>query len=100
MIDITIRLHGEELLVGGKLTHETVMLALEKSMAVLPSNCQINVNLSGVSRCDSASLAFLTALIREGKKKNTQFQFSHMPGQMLQISWVSGLDDVLPIVQR
>ncbi len=100
MIDITISLKGNEMLVGGKLVHNTVMAALEKSIALLPSDQEISVNLSAVTGCDSSSLAFLTALMREGKKRRTQLHFSHIPAEMDQIGRVSGLDNVLPITKR
>lgn len=76
------------------------MAALEQSMVLLPSNQDILINLSGVTGCDSSSLAFLTALMRESKKRRTQLKFCDMPSQMLQIGRVSGLDNVLPITKR
>jgi phospholipid transport system transporter-binding protein len=98
--DINITLQGSEMLISGKLTHETVMFALAKSETLMPSNKAIDVNLQAVSRCDSASLAFLTALMRLSQSKRTRLNFIHVPSQMLQIGRVSGLDNLLPIAQR
>ncbi len=75
------------------------MSALERCNVLLPSNRDIQVDLSAISRCDSASLAFLTALLREGKTKKLNIRFINMPNQMLQIGMVSGLDHILPLAE-
>ncbi len=85
--------------ITGDLTQDTVMSALAQSIKLLARDSHYKVNLSAVGRCDSASLAFLTALMREGKSKGTQLQFNHLPMQMLQIGKVSGLIDILPIAE-
>jgi anti-anti-sigma factor len=97
--ELKVLLKGNELEIMGELTHETVMLALAQSIPLLTSNSHLKVNLQGISRCDSSSVAYLTALLRECKLKRTQLQLTHMPKQMRQISSVSGLDDILPIAE-
>lgn len=86
-------------MVAGDLTQETVMSALSTCSKLLPSKAKIEVDFSGIKKCDSASLAFLTALLREGKAKETQLLFTHLPVQMLQIGRVSGLEHILPLAE-
>lgn len=76
------------------------MSALEQCSKLLTSNTEFEVNFSAIARCDSASLAFLTALLRMGKAKTIRFRFSHLPTQMLQIGKVSGLENILPLAER
>ena len=75
------------------------MPALERCKMFLPSNQDIEVDLSAIGRCDSASLALLTALLREAKTKKLNMRFTHIPKQMLQIGRVSGLDNILPLAE-
>lgn len=94
---MTITLQKDELLVTGDLTQDTVMGALEQCLKIMPSNQKITVNLSSVRNCDSASLAFLTALMRAARQKVTQLHFAHLPKQMIQLSRVCSLETVLPM---
>jgi phospholipid transport system transporter-binding protein len=96
---IKVSIDKNEMQIIGALTQDTVMSVLQESVQLLPSNAKLTINLSGVERCDSASLALLSALMRACKDKSTQLQFSHLPSQMRQIASVSGLDNILPIAE-
>ena len=97
MKNLYINLQGDEINIQGMLTQETVMEAVNECDSLLSSNQKVKINLSGVIRCDSASLAFLTALMRLAKKKKTQLSFIHPPKQMISLCKVSGIDSILPI---
>jgi len=97
--DISVRQQNNELIIEGKLTQSTVMEALAQCKALLPQAGNIVMNLSAISHCDSTSLAFLTAMIREGKQRNVQVKISHMPKQMQELSKVSGLGSVFTQIE-
>jgi len=88
---------GEELIVTGKLTQESVMKLLACVDKLLPAAATLKVNLAQVTHCDSASLAFLIQLLRKAKKMHTKLTFIEMPNQMQQLSKVCAIDDLLPI---
>ncbi len=92
-----VTFQNNELIISGPLTQSTVQGMLEKSKALVPQQGKIYVNLANVERCDSASLAFLTALLREAKKKQTQLLFIHLPKLMYALGRVSGLNNLLPL---
>lgn len=94
---VTISQEGPVLKVTGPLTQFTVMSALEKVMQILPASGEFVLNLNEVKQCDSSSLAFLIALIRESKARNLQFQVVDMPDQMQELGRVSGLEKVLSV---
>ncbi|MFI4938007.1 MAG: lipid asymmetry maintenance protein MlaB [Candidatus Berkiellales bacterium] len=95
---MTIQFHHNELMVTGMLTQNTVTQALAESLAFMPkNNSLLVVNLSAVTHCDSASLAFLMSLVRVAKKNQIVLKFTHMPKQMRDLSLVSGIDNFLPI---
>lgn len=95
--NINIVLNSNELRIQGALAQETVVEAICKCEALLPSNKTMNVNFSTVSYCDSASLAFMTALLRLGKERNMTLTYIQVPQQIIDLAKVSGLDKILPI---
>ncbi len=96
---VTVRKTDNILYITGDLTQDTVMSALEQCCKLLVPRTHMDIDFSAITRCDSASVAFLTALLREGKGKEVQLRFSHLPEQMLQISRVSGLENILPLAE-
>lgn len=96
--ELMIRYEAPDVLIAGPLTQETVMVALSQCSALLPPQTPVTFNLKGVTDCDSASLAFLIALMRAAKASRTVLSFSNLPKQMMDLSQVSGLNGILPIV--
>lgn len=95
-----IRFDNTALIIEGALTQQTVVEALNQSIKQLPTNTVIQVNFEGVTHSDSASLAFLMALLREAKKKSVRLQFVELPKQMLELARVSGVLSVLPMAAQ
>ncbi|MGE3318110.1 MAG: lipid asymmetry maintenance protein MlaB [Candidatus Berkiella sp.] len=98
--DIEVNFLDNELLIKGPLTQETVSVALSSSQPLIPSGQSFTLNLSGVNACDSASLAFVTALMRISLAKKTKIQLSHMPKEMIDLATVSGLNGFLPLQNK
>src|SRR5437868_8475153 len=93
--NIGVTLKENELIVTGALTYATVMHALALCQNLLSTNQDRVVNLGAVTNSDSSSLAFMTALIREGNAKHCIIKFSQLPYQMRRLSLVSGLEHIL-----
>ncbi len=90
--------HDNALTIKGRLTQDTVVDVLKQSVALLlkaPINTVIKVDVSTVSHCDSACLAFATALLREGKKRKLTVQWIGLPQQMSDLAKLSGIDSML-----
>lgn len=98
--DIAVSFRNNELLISGPLTQETVSAALGLCEELIPNEQSTTVNFSGVSACDSSSLAFVTALMRAGVAKKTKLQLSHLPKEMRQLATVSGLNGFLPLTDK
>ncbi|HRE33412.1 MAG TPA: STAS domain-containing protein, partial [Candidatus Berkiella sp.] len=69
--DVTVEFFNNELLVKGPLTQDTVVAAIKRSEPLIPHEQSVTINLSEVRDCDSASLAFIMALLRVGKAKKS-----------------------------
>jgi len=95
-----IQLIGDQLIVQGSLTMDTAALMYLKTANMMPSNRHIQLNLQKIKQSDSASLAYLTALLRCAKAKQTHLTFIHVPPQMLDLAKVSGLTSWLPFSQE
>ena len=86
--------------VSGELNHQTVPSLLKQSGELLfrgdgnPGG-DIAIDLSAVSRADSAGVALLIEWLRQAKRNNKTIRFSNMPEQMHEIATVSGVDKLL-----
>jgi phospholipid transport system transporter-binding protein len=83
--------------VAGELTFATANSLLTSAPAQFDRLANLDIDLAGVTRSDSAGLALLIDWVRYAKVKNKQIVFHHMPTQLLAIAGASGLDEILSI---
>jgi phospholipid transport system transporter-binding protein len=57
----------------------------------------VNIDLSHVSRSDSAGVALLIEWLRDARTQNWTLQFVNVPPQMLAIINVADLEELLPM---
>jgi len=82
---------------NGSLNFYTVP-ALEKSLdKLLKKNQAITVDLSGISRSDSAGLALMIEWLKRATHANIELTLLNLPAQMQNITRVSNLAGVLPL---
>lgn len=86
--------------VKGVLTFDTVLSAYEISKPFFLQKQTLHVNLIAVTHSDSAGLSLLARWMRLAKTHNIGLVFSGLPDSMLDLSRVSGLDEILPIQHR
>lgn len=83
--------------VSGELTFATVAAVLRDSDRLFGHDTTpLALDLSRVSRADSAGLALLIHWLREARRSGREIIFHHLPKQMLAIAQVSDLQDILP----
>lgn len=92
----TVKLEGNTLFLKGPFVKATVMALWKEVKPLLKGQVQ-NIDLSEISQCDTASLAFLVAVLRETRDKASAVRFIHMPKQMFEIAKVNGLTTLLPM---
>jgi len=83
--------------VAGELTFATVNALLEQTPGLFESHDKLNIDLTNVTRSDSAGLALLIDWVRLAKNTNKEIMFYNIPAQMLAISNASGVDELLPV---
>lgn len=84
--------------VQGELTFETVSLLVRDSASMFQTPFDLlDVDLSGVSRSDSAGLALLIEWSRGASRNGKKIRFHKVPRQMRVIAEASDLDRVLSL---
>lgn len=83
--------------VSGDLTLDAVPDYLKQSEALFSELAALRIDLSAVTRSDSAGLALLIRWMREAQAMDKTIVFEHMPAQMLAMAEASSLDTILPL---
>ncbi|MEW6990273.1 lipid asymmetry maintenance protein MlaB [Colwelliaceae bacterium 6441] len=94
---IELQLQNEQLLLTGELTRNTVNNAFEKKAASLLSKEITLLNLSAVSKVDTAGLAWLLLVLEQKKHQLHEIHFIHIPQELLNLAKLSAVDTFLPI---
>lgn len=85
--------------IDGELNMQTVP-AVSKQLLELMRQIEgesLTLDLSSVSRSDSAGVALMVEAMQLAKSANLSLHLSNLPQQMKDIAGVSGLLDILPI---
>jgi len=82
----------------GTLSFKNVTSVFNESMMFFDGKLVLKFDLQAVDKSDSAGLALLVEWLSLATENDQQISFVNLPGQMLDIAHVSGLDKVLPIV--
>ena len=83
---------------GGELVFRTVTAldrAARKAFARLDD---VEVDLAGVTRCDSAALALLLEWAGRARRRGTALRYRSLPSALLAIAAISEVEDLLPRV--
>ena len=93
-----IELVGDNSLrLSGELSFKTVPALVASNEDFLSNSNSIDIDLSDVSRTDSAGVALLIEWQRQAQKQNKSICFTNIPSQMLAIVRLSGVDDLLSL---
>lgn len=93
-----IKLNGDSTLkISGALNVDTVVRLRELGAQLIKTMHAPLIDLEGVTTCDSAALALLTALARDAKKEGKEARFVHVPSHLMAIARLSALDRVLKL---
>ena len=95
MADAAIRVGETGWLLSGELNFETVPALLQHRGVQMEAGKNLTVDLSEVTRVDSAGLALMIEWLRESERKDLDMTFTSVPEQLLSIARVCGLDEIL-----
>lgn len=101
MSESRLRVEGGVCRVEGELTFATATALLRQSEPLfVPGEEALTLDLSAVTRADSAGVALLLEWIRRGRRAGREVRFRQMPEQMLAIARTSGVEPILPVEPR
>lgn len=99
--DIRIeRLENSHYLLTGVLSFDTISQLQEDIEPLTRQGSEIILDLSGISRVDSAGIVVLLEWMKMARGSGKQILFTNIPQQLLDIARVSDLDSILPIYQK
>jgi phospholipid transport system transporter-binding protein len=81
----------------GVLSFASVPAVRRVGLETFVADNDIRLDLSDVSRSDSAGLALLIEWLRYARQRNKTVHYLNMPTQMLAIARASSLDEILPL---
>lgn len=81
----------------GQLTRQSIAGKQERTFAKLTKHQSQDIDLSGVSKFDTAGLAWLLALIEYANSKQTEITYSQVPIELVKLAKLSGVQALLPI---
>ena len=79
----------------GELSFETVPGLVSAGEQLFQSAGEVWLDLSQLERSDSAGLALLVNWLRQARNRQCQLSFQQVPGQLLGLARVSGVDQLL-----
>ncbi len=82
-------------LLEGDLSFSSVPAVLKSSKKDFADSREVQVDLRGVTRADSAGLALLVEWLRESERAGRVITFTNVPQQLLAIARLCGLDGIL-----
>ncbi len=101
MSNATIRSEGGHFQISGELSFDTVnaLLAESRNTIFAQSIPLFDLDLSAVSRADSAGLALLIQWMRMAQANNSEIRFHNLPPQLLAIAHAGELEALLPVAE-
>ncbi len=79
----------------GDMNFSTVEQLLDKSLEIFSYEDNLEIDLAGVERADSAGLALIIEWMKQARRSGAEIRLLNIPAQMRAISRTSELDDVL-----
>jgi phospholipid transport system transporter-binding protein len=88
--------NGSRVVFSGELTLSMIDHSFEKKAKKLIRSGPLVIDLSHVSKVDTACLAWLLAMMEESVKKNCQLTFDNLPEGLIKLAKLSRVDMFLP----
>lgn len=93
----TLAQNGNQIVVSGSLTRDTISKGFEKKAIELLKAEQLVIDLSQVERGDTAGLAWLLLIVEQANKRNISLQFTNIPNDLQKLANLSAVSAFLPV---
>ena len=82
---------------AGELGFDTVTQLLEDGEDAFAEHTAVEVDLAGVTRCDSAAVALLLEWVRVAHERGARIAYRNLPKSLVAIASISDVDALLPL---
>ncbi len=97
MSDFIEQISDDEIQLIGEITKSTVPAVLEATVGKVQQTADLTIDLSRVTRTDSAGLALLFEWMSFAHAHKNQLRFTNLPEQLLAIARASEMDGLIPL---
>jgi len=80
----------------GELSFQTAIRALDASKGLFRPHRELEIDLAGVGRVDSAGLALLLEWVSWARSQSRTVRFRNIPQQILSMAQISEVESMLP----
>jgi len=95
-LQVSITENNGKTAISGALTRATVpSLGKHRHHKIIKKNADICVDLSQLTKVDTAGLAWLLLVLEQAKKHQCQVSFAHIPNDLLKLAQLSAVESLL-----
>lgn len=94
---IVLNITAELVELSGELTRHTIMKITKKSIQQLFLPSSTILDLTNITRIDTAGLAWLFYLLEQASLANCQLSFANIPTKLDKLISLSGVEGFLPV---
>ncbi|GLX77917.1 hypothetical protein tinsulaeT_12570 [Thalassotalea insulae] len=87
----------QNLILTGELTIHSINTRFEKKSAALLTGQTLRVDLSAVTKMDSAGLAWLLLMCELAAKQGIELKIINLPGDLVNLAKLTAVDSFLPV---
>ena len=99
MPSVNITTKDDILYISGELSRYSLALIANNNYSSCFERSSIVVDLSDVTKVDTAGLAWLFYLLEQANKLSCQLSFTNLPVKLYKLITLSGVDGLLPSVE-
>lgn len=96
MKKFTIEKDSSKINILGELTRHSIDNKNQQCIEPYLENDDIIVDLSSVTKIDTAGLAWLLLLVEKANAKHVKLYFSHLNDELVKLAKLSGVEEFLP----
>ena len=98
MTTVNLSLLNDKAFLSGELTRQTISFIADNSIKALLNNKKTVLSLQGVSKIDTAGLAWLFELLEKNQRQQSLLLFTDLPSQLNKLITLSGVEGLLPLM--
>ncbi len=97
MSNIILTITNDTAQLSGDLIRQTVPSIANKKLKLFLKQKKTVIDLTGVSKIDTAGLAWLLSQVETAQVNSCQLCFEHLPANLIKLATLSSVENFLPV---